>query len=98
MHLARESALRAARRADRPVMDILKKAPILASSTEKQYTADTVAQVAAWVQAFTHQNSASALCIWRLSETPRRVISGPESRPLDGTRGRGSRGMKVKKS
>ena len=59
----RESALRTARRADRPAMDILRKAPILASSTDQQYTADTVAQAVAWVQAFTHQNSASVLRI-----------------------------------
>ena len=43
-------------------MDVLRKAPpILASLTEEQYSADTVAQVAAEEQALTHQNTASAL-------------------------------------
>ena len=61
--LRRESALRAARSSDRPAMYVLRKAPILASSMEELYTADTVAQIVAWNQAFTHQNSASALRI-----------------------------------
>ena len=41
--LYRELALRTTCRTDEPVMDVLSKAPILASSTEEQYTADTVA-------------------------------------------------------
>ena len=61
--LRKESALWAARRSDRPAMDVLRKPSILASSTKEQYTADTVAQVAAGSQAFKHQNSASVLHI-----------------------------------
>ena len=59
--LCRESALRALHRTTGPVMDVVRKAPILESSTDQQYTADTVAQVAALEQALTHQKTASAL-------------------------------------
>ena len=44
--LRRESAL-CASKADEPILDILRKAPVLSSSTEEQYFAATVAQVAA---------------------------------------------------
>ena len=43
-------------------MDVLSKAPILASSTEEQYSAHTVAQVATLEQALMNQNAASVLC------------------------------------
>ena len=61
--LCRESALCAANKTDEPILNILRKAPILSSSTEEQYSADTVAQVTALEQSLTHQNTASALRI-----------------------------------
>ena len=44
--LHRESALRAAGKADEPILDVLRRAPVLSSSTEEQYSAAMVAEVA----------------------------------------------------
>ena len=61
MHFFIESALCAACRSDWPVVDVLRKAPILVSSTEEQYTADTATQVAALEEALAHQKTTSVL-------------------------------------
>ena len=94
----RESALHAGRRTDGPVMDVLRKTPILASSTEEQYTAETVTQVTALEQALAHQNTASALrtlASQRDTKISNQQPSKPYSGPTrGGTRGRGSRGLK----
>ena len=96
--LRRESALCTARGSGGPVMDVLRKAPILASSTEEQYSADTVALVAALEQALTHQDTMSALRTLasqrdtkKGSQQPSKPSSGPT---WGGTCGRGSRGHK----
>ena len=43
--LRRESAWRAANKTDEPILDVLRKAPILSSSTDEQYSAATLATV-----------------------------------------------------
>ena len=53
--------MRTAGKADEPILDVLKRAPVLTSSTEEQYSAATVAEVAELEQTLTHQNTASAL-------------------------------------
>ena len=44
--LRRKSALRAACKADEPILDVLRKPSVLSSSTEEQYSAAGVAPVA----------------------------------------------------
>ena len=44
--LRRESALHAANKSDEPILNVLRKAPVLSFCAEEQYSADKVAQVA----------------------------------------------------
>ena len=59
--LHRESVLCAAGKANEPILDVLRRPPVLSSSTEEQYSAATVAEVASLEQFLTQQNTASAL-------------------------------------
>ena len=83
--LRRESAPRTAHRTDRPVMDVLRKTPILASYMEEQYSADTVAKVTASEQALMHQNTDSALHTLAYQRDTKKHLktSSPQNRLLD---------------
>ena len=74
------SALRAANKTDEPILDILRKALILSSSTGEQYSAATLAKVSSLEQSLTHQNTASAL---RTLASQRGDSNSPLNRPLD---------------
>ena len=75
--LLRKSALRSANKTDKPILDVLRKAPIL-SSTEEQYSAATLAQIATVEQSLTHQNTAS--CVSSSGKNGRQMPSKLASR------------------
>ena len=79
-------------------MDVSREAPILAFSTVEQYSADTVAKVAASEQTLTHQNTtfalrtlASQLDTKKGNQQSSKLSAGPTR---GCTHGRGSRGRK----
>ena len=55
--LRRESA----NKSDEPILDVLRKAPILSSNTDEQYSAAMLKKVSSLEQSLVHQNTASAL-------------------------------------
>ena len=59
--LHRESALRSAHKTDEPIANVLRKAPVLSSTMDEQYTASTLTEVARLEQSLVHQNTASVL-------------------------------------
>ena len=62
---------------------------------EEQYTADTVVQVvAAWDQALRSRTPLMRCVLWRLSKTPRRLISSPQNHLLDPPVGVAPEGVK----
>ena len=81
--LRRVSALRGANKTDEPILNILRKALILSSSTDEQYSAATLAKVSSLEQSLTHQNTASALRTLASHRGGRGDSSSPQNRPLD---------------
>ena len=96
--LHRESALHAADKTDEPDLEVLRRAPVLSSSTEEQYSAATLAQVAMLEQSLTNQNTASALHTLASQQGGNNGLqqpSKPSSGPAQGaSRSRGSRRRK----
>ena len=95
--LRRESALRAAAKTDKPILEVLRKAPILSSSTDEQYSAASLAKIASLEQSLMHQNTASALHTLASQRGGKTGKQQQPSKPSSGStrggaRGRGSGG------
>ena len=82
----------AANKTDEPILNVLRKATILSSTTDEQYSAATLAKVSSLEQSLAHQNTASALRNLAFhqggkggQQQPAKLSSGPTR---GGTRGR----------
>ena len=71
--LRRESMLRSVGNKDLPTQDLLKKAPLVSSPREDQFSTAVVDQVSALAQTRLHQTTVSALCTFASSKASRPV-------------------------